>query len=93
MKNVYVLYETDEYISRDSMSILGIYTTEANLIKAATKYIKNHWKNFRYDETWNKTDTATDTLREFANNRFQTQCGHNTNLHTEIWETNVFTDL
>lgn len=37
MKTVYVLFETDEWHTEDSQSILGVFSSKENAVKAAQK--------------------------------------------------------
>ena len=79
MKKVYILFESDAWHTWDSMNantIVGITTSEEGLRNLITDRIENGWADVLEDFT-DEFDSVEDftefVLRDFENNRLQTQ--------------------
>ena len=76
MKNVYFLYEGDEYLSSDSLILMGVFDNNDDLKTAAKELIKQraeeHMRyaldNYTMDEDYTKEDVVNDLYDELLFN-------------------------
>lgn len=86
-KSVYLLYECDRWLSRDSMVLMGIFTSEEKLFSAAKKLArergKEHLRHAKENGYSHETqrECIEDILSELERNG-----------QTQQWETNYYTE-
>lgn len=75
-KNVYLLYECDEWHSKSSQVLMGIFTTKDNLLNGVRKLVRDWIENFRWNEEGCEPETADEIeeriVQEFCDTNLQT---------------------
>lgn len=79
MKNVYVVYDGDEWLSYMSLAVCGIFTSKRMAINAILK---------REEQDQIKTKDDRAQMRRQLEDGLQTQ-GYQRNYQIVVWETNL----
>lgn len=77
MDSVFLLYEGDEWLSRDSMVLMGVFTNQAELKSAARELIEQRAdehldsakSNYDFDEGTTYEDVVDDIMTELFSRR------------------------
>ncbi len=85
-KSVYLLYECDQWLSRDSMVLMGIFTSKEKLFSAAKKLVKQRGKEHLRHAKGN--DYGYTTQRECIEDILGDL---ERNGQTQQWKTNYYT--
>ena len=71
---VYLLYEGDCWLTKKTLTLIGVFTTDEKLLNAVREYVSRNIENFRYAS---KRETLEDVqeriVEEFCDNDSQTQ--------------------
>ena len=92
---VYLLYETDAWISTESKVLMGIYTTDENLLNGVRKIVEDRYQNdvtfvdMDEDEDEREPETLEEMqeriVDEFCDNDLQTVGNYEVQLYaTEV---------
>lgn len=88
MEEVYLLYETDEWLSKSSQVLMGVFTGSEQISDGVRELVKKRIENFRDDEFEELEETQDRILEEvFCNNGLQTQ-GYTVNILVKSVEPN-----